>query len=78
MGVLSWMTIFHIIVNENDFSVPFERYLLLKSHDIILHASFHLHQKFHHEKLKHVIVVITWNWNADTGRKAISGRNLIM
>ena len=49
--VLSWMAIFHLEVNENDFSVPFERHTLLKSHDIILHTSFHWHHKCHYEKL---------------------------
>ena len=78
MDVLSWMAIFHPVVNENEFSVPFERHALLKSHDIILHASFHCHHKCHYEKLEHVSVMITWSWNADTGRRTISGLNHIM
>ena len=62
--VLSWMTIFHLVVNENDFSVPFVRHILLKSHDIILHASFRWHHNCHYEKLEHVIVMITWSWKS--------------
>ena len=48
---------FHLVFNENDFSVPLERHTLLK---------FHWHHKCHYEKSEHVIVIITWNWNADT------------
>ena len=66
--VLSWMVDFHLVVNEHGFSVPFERHTLLKSHDIILHASFHWHHKCHYGKLKHMVVMITWSWNADTER----------
>ena len=36
MDVLSWMGIFHPVVNENDFAVAFERHALFKFHDIIL------------------------------------------
>ena len=39
--VLSWVAIFNLVVNEKEFSVPFERHILLKSHDIILRVSFH-------------------------------------
>ena len=77
-GVLSWMADCHLVVNEYDFSIPFERHTLLKSHDIILHASFHWHHKCHYGKLKHMVVMITWSWNADTERKTISRRNHII
>ena len=78
MEFLSWMAIFHLLVNENDFSAPFERRTLSKSHDDILHASFHWHHKCHYEKLELVIVMVSWSGNADTGRKTISGLNHIM
>ena len=67
--VLSWMAISNLKKNENAFSVPFERHTLLKSLDIILHASFRWHHQCHCDKLAHVIVMITWIWNADTGKK---------
>ena len=59
MDVLLWMSIFDLLVNEDDFSVPVERKRFLKSHDILLHVSFHCHDKCHYEKLEHVIVMIT-------------------
>ena len=71
--VLSWMSIFNLLLNENDFSVPVERHRFSKSHDITLNASFHWHDKCHSEKLEHVIVMITWSGNATIGRKTISG-----
>ena len=76
--VLSWMAIFHLVVNEIDFSVQFERRTLLKPHDIIFHASFNWNYKCNYEWLEHVMVMVTWSWNADTGRKTISGLNHIM
>ena len=79
MAVLSWMAIFHLVFNENDFSVPLERHTLMKSHDTKPYASsFHWNHKYHYEKLEHVIVMITWSWNADTGRRNTSGLNHIM
>ena len=75
---LFWMAIFHLVVNENDFSVPFERHTSLKCHDIILHSTFYWHYKWRYEKLEHVIVVITWIRNPDTWRKTISGQKHIM
>ena len=33
---------------------------------------------YHYEKLEHVILMITWNRNADIGRRAISGLNHII
>ena len=63
------MAIFYLVVNWNDFSVPFECHSLLKYHDIILHVSFYWHHKCHYQKLEHVIVMITSRWNADTGGK---------
>ena len=46
--IISWMAIFHLVVNEHEFSVPFECHTLLKSHDIILHGLFHWHHKCHY------------------------------
>ena len=77
MDALSWRAIFHLVINENDFSVPFERHTLLKSHDVILHASFYWQHKCHYDRLEHVIVMITWRWNADAWKKTISGLNYI-
>ena len=71
------MSISNRLVNENDFSLPVERHRFLKSRDITLHASFHWHNKYHYEKLEHVIVMITWSGNATIGRKTISGLNHI-
>ena len=78
-GVLSWMSILNLLVNENDFSMPVERHRFLKSHDITLHASFNWRDKCHYEKLEDLIVMITWSGNATIGRKTISGltRNII-
>ena len=53
------------------FSVPLERHALLKSHDIIVHASFHWHHKCHYEKLDYVIVMMTWSWTQTLGEKKI-------
>ena len=75
--VLPWMSIFNLLVNENDFSVPVERHIFLKSRDIILHTSFHRHDKYHYQKLEHVVVMIAWSENATIGRKTISGLNHI-
>ena len=77
MDVLSWVSIFNLLVNENYFFVPIERHRFLKSHDITLHASFHWHDKYHCEKLEHVIVIITWSGNCTNGRNTISGLNHI-
>ena len=74
---ISWMTIFHLVFNENGFSVPFGT-IRNHSHDIILHVPFDWHHKWHYEKWEHVIVMITWSWSADNGRKTISGLNHIM
>ena len=72
------MSISNRLVNENNFSLPVERHrLFLKSHDITLYAPFHWHNKYHYEKLEHVIVMITWSGNATIGRKTISGHNHI-
>ena len=77
MDVLSWMPIFNLLVNENDFSVPVERHRFMKSHDITLHASFHWHDKYRYEQWEQVIVMITWSGNATIGRKTTSGLNQI-
>ena len=77
MDVLSWMSIFNLLVNENDFSVPVEHHRFLKSHDITLHVSFYKYDKYHYEKLEHVIVMITWSGDGTIGRKTISGLNHI-
>ena len=74
---LSWMSIFKLIVNENEFSVTLERHRILKSHDVTLQASFHWHDKYHYEKLEHAIVMITWSGDAAIGRNTISGLNHI-
>ena len=71
------MSISNRLVNENDFSLPVERHRFLKSHDIKLYASFHWHNKYHYEKLEHVIVMITWSGNAIISRNTISGLNHI-
>ena len=76
--VLSWVAIFHLVVNEKYFSVPFECRTLLKSHDITLNASFPSPHKCNYKKLEHVIMMITWSWSAETGRKSISGLNHFM
>ena len=47
--VLSWMSIFHLVVNKNDFSVQFES-RTLKSDYVILHALFHWDHKCHYKK----------------------------
>ena len=67
------MSIFDLLFNENDFSVPVERHRFLKSHDITLHESFRWHDKYHYEKLEHVIVMITRIGNATIGRNTIAG-----
>ena len=72
------MSIFNLLVNKNDFSVPDERNIFLKSHDIKRQASFHWHDKCHCEKLENVIVMITWSGNATIRKKTISGLNHIM
>ena len=71
--VLSWMSIFNLLVNENDFEAPVEGHRFLKSHDIALHASFHCHDKCHYEKLEHVVVMISRSGNVTIGRKTIYG-----
>ena len=71
------MSIFNLLVNENDFSVPVERHRFLKSRDITLHASFHRHDEYHYQKLEHVVVMIAWNGNATIDRKTISELNHI-
>ena len=71
------MSVSNRLVNESDFSSPVERHRILKSHDITLYASFQWHNKYHYEKLEHVIVMITWSGNATIGRKTISGLNHI-
>ena len=40
--VLSWMSVFNLLVNENDFPVPVERHRILKSHDITSPCVFSL------------------------------------
>ena len=65
------MSIFNLLVNENDFSVPFERRRFSKSHES------RWHDKYHYEKLEHVIVMITWSENTTIGRKTIFGLNHI-
>ena len=72
-----WMSISNRLVNENDFSSPVERHRFLKYHDITLYVSFHWHNKYHYEKLEHVIVMITWKGTASIDRKTISGLNHI-
>ena len=74
--VLSWMSIFKILVNKNDFSVPVERHRFLKSHDITLYVSFHWREKYHYEQLELVIMII-WSGNATIGSKTISVLNHI-
>ena len=59
------------------FSVPNERHRFSKSRDITLHTSFHWHDKYHNQKLEHVVVMIAWNGNATIDRKTISGLNHI-
>ena len=70
------MSIFNLPVNENDFSVPVKRHRFLKSRDITLHTSFQWHDKYHYEKLEHVVVMIAWSGNATIGRKTISGLHI--
>ena len=71
------MSISNSLVNENDFSLPDERHRFLKSRDITLYVSIHWHNKYHYEKMEHVIVMITWIGNATIGIKTISGLNNI-
>ena len=75
--VLPCMSIFNLLVNENDFSVPVERHISLTSRDITLHTSFHRHDKYPYWKLEHVVVMIALSGNATIGRKTISGLNHI-
>ena len=73
-NILSWMSFFNLVVNENDFSVPTERHRYLESY---VHFKHHAIDTIN-EKLEHVTVMIIWSGSADIDRQLISVQNYIM
>ena len=73
-GILSWMSLFSLVVKENYFSVASRVPMILEIS--WYYTSFHWHHQCHYEKLEHVILVITWGGNSYIGSNTVSGLNI--